>query len=104
MLLLLFMHPPDDKYDEKDFINSVSEKNRLKTNGIEVGHLFYFGDKYSQPLNAKVNSKEGNNVNIEMGSYGIGVSRLVGAIIDAHHDEKGICWPERCCSVFSWSC
>ena len=89
-----FYASADDKYDEKDFINTVSEKNRLKTNGIEVGHLFYFGDKYSQPLNAKVSSKEGNNVNIEMGSYGIGVSRLVGAIIDAHHDEKGICWPE----------
>ena len=89
-----FYASADDKYDEKDFINTVSEKNRLKTNGIEVGHLFYFGDKYSQPLNAKVSSKEGNNVNVEMGSYGIGVSRLVGAIIDAHHDEKGICWPE----------
>ena len=89
-----FYASADDKYDEKDFINTVSEKNRLKTNGIEVGHLFYFGDKYSQPLNAKVSSKEGNNVNLEMGSYGIGVSRLVGAIIDAHHDEKGICWPE----------
>ena len=89
-----FYASADDKHDEKDFINTVSEKNRLKTNGIEVGHLFYFGDKYSEPLNAKVNSKEGNNVNVEMGSYGIGVSRLVGAIIDAHHDEKGICWPE----------
>ena len=89
-----FYASADDKYDEKVFINTVSEKNRLKTNGIEVGHLFYFGDKYSQPLNAKVSSKEGNNVNLEMGSYGIGVSRLVGAIIDAHHDEKGICWPE----------
>ena len=89
-----FYASADDKHDEKDFTNTVSEKNRLKTNGIEVGHLFYFGDKYSEPLNAKVSSKEGNNLNLEMGSYGIGVSRLVGAIIDAHHDEKGICWPE----------
>ena len=89
-----FYAAADDKFDEKIFINSVIEKNRLKTKGIEVGHLFYFGNKYSEPLNAKVSSKEGNDVHVEMGSYGIGVSRLVGAIIDAHHDEKGICWPE----------
>jgi len=69
-------------------------KKQIKTKGIEVGHLFYFGNKYSEPLNAKVSSKEGNDVHVEMGSYGIGVSRLVGAIIDAHHDDKGICWPE----------
>jgi prolyl-tRNA synthetase len=75
-------------------MNIVNENNRLKTKGIEVGHLFYFGSKYSIPLEAKVNSKEGKVVPVEMGSYGIGVSRLVGAIIDAHHDDKGICWPE----------
>ena len=92
--LTSFYAAVDNKYDEEEYINSVSENNRLKTKGIEVGHLFYFGSKYSIPLEAKVNSKEGKTVPVEMGSYGIGVSRLVGAIIDAHHDDKGICWPE----------
>ena len=92
--LTSFYAAADDKYDEVEYMNIVSENNRLKTKGIEVGHLFYFGSKYSIPLEAKVNSKEGKVVPVEMGSYGIGVSRLVGAIIDAHHDDKGICWPE----------
>jgi prolyl-tRNA synthetase len=92
--LTSFYAAADDKYDEVEYMNNVSENNRLKTKGIEVGHLFYFGSKYSIPLEAKVNSKEGKVVPVEMGSYGIGVSRLVGAIIDAHHDDKGICWPE----------
>lgn len=68
---------------------------RLKTaRGIEVGHVFYFGTKYSIPLGAYVMSPEGKQVPVEMGSYGIGVSRLAGAIIEAHHDEGGIIWPE----------
>ena len=92
--LTSFYAAADDKYDEVEYMNIVSKNNRLKTKGIEVGHLFYFGSKYSIPLEAKVNSKEGKVVPVEMGSYGIGVSRLVGAIIDAHHDDKGICWPE----------
>ena len=92
--LTSFYAAADDKYDEEEYMNIVNENNRLKTKGIEVGHLFYFGSKYSIPLEAKVNSKEGKVVPVEMGSYGIGVSRLVGAIIDAHHDDKGICWPE----------
>ena len=92
--LTSFYAAADDKHNEQEYINIVSENNRLNTKGIEVGHLFYFGSKYSIPLDAKVNSKEGTTIPIEMGSYGIGVSRLVGAIIDAHHDEKGICWPE----------
>ena len=92
--LTSFYAASDDKHNEEEYINVVSKNNRLNTKGIEVGHLFYFGSKYSIPLDAKVNSKEGTTIPIEMGSYGIGVSRLVGAIIDAHHDEKGICWPE----------
>lgn len=68
---------------------------RLKTaRGIEVGHVFYFGTKYSEPLGAYVMGPDGKQVPVEMGSYGIGISRLVGAIIEAHHDESGIVWPE----------
>lgn len=67
---------------------------RLKTaRGIEVGHVFYFGTKYSIPFGAFVTGPDGKQVPVEMGSYGIGVSRLVGAIIEAHHDERGIKWP-----------
>ena len=62
--------------------------------GIEVGHIFYFGTKYSESMNAYVNNEKGDKVAIEMGSYGIGVSRLVGGIIEASHDDDGIIWPE----------
>ncbi len=62
--------------------------------GIEVGHIFYFGTKYSRPMNATVTKPDGEEVAVEMGSYGIGVSRLVGAIIEASHDDAGIVWPE----------
>jgi prolyl-tRNA synthetase len=62
--------------------------------GIEVGHIFYFGTKYSKPMNAVVTAPSGETVPVEMGSYGIGVSRLVGAIIEASHDERGIIWPD----------
>ncbi len=62
--------------------------------GIEVGHIFYFGTKYSKPLGATVVGPDGAEIPVEMGSYGIGVSRLVGALIEAFHDEAGICWPE----------
>jgi prolyl-tRNA synthetase len=61
--------------------------------GIEVGHIFYFGTKYSKPMGAAVTGPDGEEVHVEMGSYGIGVSRLVGAIIEAYHDDKGIIWP-----------
>jgi prolyl-tRNA synthetase len=66
----------------------------LTARGIEVGHIFYFGTKYSQPLGATVTGPKGDSVPLEMGSYGIGVSRLVGAIIEASHDDAGIIWPE----------
>ena len=62
--------------------------------GIEVGHIFYFGSKYSKAMNAVVTGPDGEEIAVEMGSYGIGVSRLVGAIIEASHDENGIIWPE----------
>tara|TARA_B100001057_G_scaffold200534_1_gene201255 strand:+ start:1910 stop:2476 length:567 start_codon:yes stop_codon:yes gene_type:complete len=66
----------------------VTESNRLKTKGIEVGHIFYFGDKYSKPMGASVDLPGGKKDFVKMGSYGIGVSRLVGAIIEAKYDEK----------------
>ena len=68
--------------------------NLISARGIEVGHIFYFGDKYSKAMGATVAGPDGNDITLEMGSYGIGVSRLVGAIIEASHDEDGIIWPE----------
>jgi prolyl-tRNA synthetase len=65
----------------------------VSARGIEVGHIFYFGTKYSKPMNAIVLAPNGDRVHPEMGSYGIGVSRLVAAIIEAHHDDAGIVWP-----------
>lgn len=88
-----------DRYaatDEKhDAANCPVPPDRLVTaRGIEVGHIFYFGTKYSAPLGAKVSGPDGNPVTVHMGSYGIGVSRLLGAIIEASHDDAGIIWPE----------
>ena len=82
--------------DEKRDANAeVALGNDLiNARGIEVGHIFYFGTKYSKPLGAKVTDTGGQEVFVEMGSYGIGVSRLVGAIIEASHDNSGIIWPE----------
>ena len=77
----------DEKFNEKDFKNNVLEENRLNTKGIEVGHIFYFGDKYSKPMGASVDF-QGKKEFVKMGSYGIGVSRLVGAIIEAIYDDK----------------
>ena len=78
----------DEKFNKKDFEEKVSKENRLTTKGIEVGHIFYFGDKYSKPLNAAVDLPGGKKDFVKMGSYGIGVSRLVGAIIEAKYNEK----------------
>jgi len=72
----------------------VPEAKRRTGRGIEVGHIFYFGDKYSAPMGLKVSGRDGTPVTPMMGSYGVGVSRLVGAIIEASHDEAGIVWPE----------
>ena len=77
----------DEKFDKKIFDKKVSDSNKLVTKGIEVGHIFYFGDKYSKPMNAAVDHN-GKKQFVKMGSYGIGVSRLVGAVIEAVYDEK----------------
>ncbi len=77
----------DEKYNKNEFEKNVSKDHRLQTKGIEVGHIFYFGDKYSKPMNASVDYN-GKKEFVKMGSYGIGVSRLVGAIIEAKYDDK----------------
>ena len=90
-----FYSVTDEKFDKEEFEKQVSEKNRLITKGIEVGHIFYFGDKYSKPMGASVDLPGGKKDFVKMGSYGIGVSRLVGAIIEAKYDEKNevMKWP-----------
>ena len=89
-----FYSVTDEKFNEEEFIKNVSSENRLKTKGIEFGHIFFFGDKYSKAMNASVDFK-GKKEFVKMGSYGIGVSRLVGAIIEAMYDEKNevMKWP-----------
>ena len=89
-----FYSVTDEKFNEEEFNKNVSSENRLKTKGIEVGHIFFFGDKYSKAMNASVDFK-GKKEFVKMGSYGIGVSRLVGAIIEAMYDEKNevMKWP-----------
>jgi prolyl-tRNA synthetase len=82
----------DDKHDPKTC--KVPAERLYGGRGIEVGHIFYFGTKYSKAMKASVTNESGADALVEMGSYGIGVSRLVGAIIEASHDEKGIIWPE----------
>lgn len=82
----------EEMHDEAAF-SEIPEADRVSARGIEVGHIFYFGTKYSDPLNAKVASPNGPDAPVHMGSYGIGVSRLVGAIIEASHDDAGIIWP-----------
>jgi prolyl-tRNA synthetase len=74
--------------------DTVSEDKKMSARGIEVGHIFYFGTKYSEPMGAKVMGPDGQEKPVHMGSYGIGPSRLIAAIIEASHDENGIVWPE----------
>ncbi len=90
-----FYSVTDEKFDKLEFEKKVSKENRLQTKGIEVGHIFYFGDKYSKPMDASVDLPGGKKDFVKMGSYGIGVSRLVGAIIEAKYDEKNeiMKWP-----------
>ncbi|MEC7764399.1 MAG: proline--tRNA ligase [Pseudomonadota bacterium] len=83
----------DETHDAALF-NEVPEVRRRVARGIEVGQIFYFGTKYSEAMGATVQDSDGNKVPVEMGSHGIGVSRLVGALIEANHDDKGIIWPE----------
>jgi prolyl-tRNA synthetase len=84
----------EDVHDAERYERETPEEKRLNTRGIEVGQVFYFGDKYSKPMNAVVAGPDGAQVPVQMGSYGVGVSRLVGAIIEASHDDNGIIWPE----------
>ena len=83
----------DETHDEALF-NQVPEDRRMTARGIEVGQIFYFGTKYSEAMKATVQGPDGKPAPVHMGSHGIGVSRLLGAIIEASHDDKGIIWPE----------
>ena len=82
----------DEMHDEEAW-SKVAESDRLAARGIEVGHIFHFGDKYSRPMKASVTGPDGKEHFVSMGSYGIGPSRLVAAIIEASHDDNGIIWP-----------
>jgi prolyl-tRNA synthetase len=82
----------DEKHDPA--VCPIAPEELVTARGIEVGHIFYFGDKYSRPMGAFATGPDGESVALEMGSYGIGVSRLVGALIEANHDDAGIIWPE----------
>ena len=84
----------DEQHDAKRFESEVPADKQVSARGIEVGHIFFFGEKYSKPLRAEVADADGKPVFVQMGSYGVGVSRLVGAIIEASHDEAGIIWPD----------
>ena len=84
----------DEKFNKEEFQKNVKKENQISTKGIEVGHIFYFGDKYSKTLNCLVDHPEGKKVAVKMGSYGIGVSRLVGAIIEAKFNSDVMKWPK----------
>ena len=90
----VFYAVTDDKFKKEDFENKVNKENQLVTKGIEVGHIFYFGDKYSKPLKCSVDLQDGKKIDVKMGSYGIGVSRLVGAIIEAKINNNIMKWPQ----------
>ena len=84
----------DEKHDPARFEAEVPADKRISARGIEVGHIFFFGTKYSDPMKCQVQGPDGVLVPIQSGSYGIGVSRLVAAVIEASHDDDGIVWPE----------
>ena len=84
----------DEKFNKNEFDKQVDKSNQIITKGIEVGHIFYFSDKYSKPLNCFVDSQGGKKNSVKMGSYGIGVSRLVGAIIEAKYNNDIMKWPK----------
>src|SRR5438105_6943218 len=83
----------DEKHDAARFEAEVPAEKRVSARGIEVGHIFFFGTKYSEPMGCRVQGPDGSMIAVQMGSYGVGVSRLVGAIVEASHDEAGIVWP-----------
>jgi len=84
----------DEMHDAARFEAEVPPEKRTTARGIEVGHIFYFGEKYSKPMKALVTGPDGKDVPVHGGSYGVGVSRLVGGVIEASHDEAGIIWPD----------
>ena len=84
----------DEKFNQNDFDSKVNKEDQISTKGIEVGHIFYFVDKYSKPLNCLVDHQEGKKIPVKMGSYGIGVSRLVGALIEANFQNNVMKWPK----------
>ena len=84
----------DEKYKKDEFNKNVKKENQMITKGIEVGHIFYFSDKYSKPMNCLIDEKNGKKTSVKMGSYGIGVSRLVGAIIEANYNKDIMKWPK----------
>ena len=88
-----FYAATDEKHDPKAY--NKNKNNLVKTRGIEVGHIFHFGQKYSKPMQANINTKDEKNIPVYMGSYGVGLSRLVGATIEANHDKDGIIWPKE---------
>ncbi|MBL8771950.1 MAG: proline--tRNA ligase, partial [Phenylobacterium sp.] len=88
------LYAASDEMHEPARYEALPEDKRMTARGIEVGHIFYFGEKYSKPMGAKVAGPDGKEVNVQMGSYGVGVSRLAGAIIEASHDQAGIIWPD----------
>ena len=83
----------DEQYNESEFFDKVNEEKRVVGRGIEVGHIFCLGTKYSEAMNALIVDPNDQDIPVHMGCYGIGVSRLVGAIIEANHDDNGIIWP-----------
>ncbi len=84
----------DDKFKSDEFNKNVKKSDQIETKGIEVGHIFYFGDKYSKPMKCAVDAKDGKKTFVKMGSYGIGVSRLVAAIIEAKYLNNKMKWPK----------
>jgi prolyl-tRNA synthetase len=84
----------EDVHDEARYARETATEDRMTARGIEVGQVFFFGDKYSKPMKANVTGPDGVDRPVQMGSYGVGVSRLTGAIIEASHDEAGIIWPD----------
>ena len=84
----------DEKFKKMDFNKLVKKENQIITKGIEVGHIFYFGDKYSKPMNCLIDDKSGKKTSVKMGSYGIGVSRLVGAVVEAKYNSNVMKWPK----------
>ena len=89
------LYAATEEMHDKAAFDAIPEGKRVSARGIEVGHIFYFGTKYSEPMGATVAGPDGKDVPVHMGSYGIGPSRLVAALIEAGHDEAGIVWPDE---------